>query len=301
MNSEEVQADVDDVEATYMTQFIGELLNMAILDSGCTQSVCGKNWLNIYREKLPPDVNEALIFQESNRSFRFGDGEIVNSIGKMIIPIHLDGVCEKVGLETDIVDKDLPLLMSRGSMKRAETVISFNSSDGKEKVTMFGKQQSLYISASGHLCIPLSKFKLNNNTEGSNTCSRVLFTGKLEAMDIKQRLNAAIKLHEQFAHPSSDRLIKLLKDGGMTDKSFLKTTEEVSSKCAVCLKYKRHSLTPAVCFPRATEFNQNIAFDLKAFANKYMLHTIDHFTRYSRGIVINNKEADTIIDGLLKT
>ena len=31
-----------------------------------------------------------------------------------------------------------------------------------------------------------------------------------------------------------------------------------------------------------------------------MLHLIDHFTRYSRGIVINNKEADTIVDGTIK-
>jgi hypothetical protein len=76
MNGEEDQAVVDDVEATYMTQFIGELLNMAILDSGCTQSVCGKDWLNIYRETLPTTVNDALILQESSRSFRFGDGEI---------------------------------------------------------------------------------------------------------------------------------------------------------------------------------------------------------------------------------
>ena len=93
-----------------MTQFLGELLNMAILDSGCTQTVCGTAWLDVYRETLPKDVNEALVIKESNRTFRFGDGETVTSSGRCVIPIHLDGIDAKVGLETDIVDKDLSLI-----------------------------------------------------------------------------------------------------------------------------------------------------------------------------------------------
>ena len=109
-----------------------------------------------------------------------------------------------------------------------------------------------------------------------------------------------MKLHEQFAHPASSRLNKLLRDGGMDDKNLLKLVEEVSANCDVCLRFKKPHLTPAVCFPRATEFNENVALDLKVFGKKYMLHLIDHFTRYSRGIVISNKEAGTIVDGTVR-
>ncbi len=121
----------------YMTQFLGEVLNMAILDSGCTQTVCGRSWLDVYRGSLSDEMNSRLVLEESCRIFKFGDGETIRSSGKTRIPINLEGVTAKIWLETDIIEKDLPLLMSRTSMKRANTVINFNES-GKEKVTMFG-------------------------------------------------------------------------------------------------------------------------------------------------------------------
>ena len=76
--------------------------------------------------------------------------------------------------------------------------------------------------------------------------------------------------------------------------------EEVNSKCDVCVKFRRANLKPVVCFPRATEFNENVGLDLKVFGSKFMLHLIDHFTRYSRGIVLNNKKAPTIVDGIVR-
>ena len=36
----------------YNTKFIREILNGAELDSGCTQTVCGKTWLSIYIDSL---------------------------------------------------------------------------------------------------------------------------------------------------------------------------------------------------------------------------------------------------------
>ena len=165
MNGKEEKAEVEDFKVTYLTQFTGELLNMALLDSGCTQSVCGKMWLDAYRQTLPMDVNKSIVTESSKRTFRFGDGELVSSIGRIVVPIYLNGVRKTIGLETDIVDKDLPLLMSRGSMKRADTTIAF-SKNGEEEVTMFGKRQKLYISSSGHLCIPLKVMSVECYSQG---------------------------------------------------------------------------------------------------------------------------------------
>lgn len=279
-----------------MTKFLGELLNMGILDSGCTKTVCGRVWLETYRESLPVNIDKSLVLEVSDRTFKFGDGENVQSSGKIKIPIKLVGVNSEVWLETDVIEKELPLLLSRSSMKKANTVISFNE-NGREHVTMFGHEQRLYVSESGHLCIPFSEFNIEI-FDGKDE-KMVMFVGEIGELTDKEREKIAKKLHAQFAHPTSERLVKLIKDGGIDDLKFHQLIESVSKKCNICAKYKKPHLKPAVCFPRATEFNEHIAIDLKYFDGKYMFHLIDHFSRYSRGIVINNKEADTIVEGLI--
>ena len=37
----------------YINKFVGETLNHAVLDSGCTKTVCGASWLDSYIETLP--------------------------------------------------------------------------------------------------------------------------------------------------------------------------------------------------------------------------------------------------------
>ena len=298
MEKDEALADDEGINHAYITEFLGEVLNMAILDSGCTQTVCGKAWLEVFQDSLPTEKNAKVSLVPSERTFKFGDGMLVKSLGKVLLPVSLKGVNGEILIETDVIDKDLPLLMSRGSMKRANTVISFNN-QGKEQVVMFGQQQNLYVSKSGHLCIPLSINNLDFHS-GDEVAAHILFTGDITELTKTQKSKVANKLHKQFAHPASSKLIKLLKDGGVDDPVLHKLIEEITEKCDICTKFKKKQLTPAVCFPRATEFNENIAVDLKSFTSKYMLHIIDHFTRFSRGVVINNKEADTIVDGLIR-
>ena len=43
-------ADLDNQE--HMSLFLGDTLGMAILDSGCSKTVCGKQWLSIYLDTL---------------------------------------------------------------------------------------------------------------------------------------------------------------------------------------------------------------------------------------------------------
>ena len=120
-------------------------------------------------------------------------------------------------------------------------------------------------------------------------------------MSDTEKVRIAKKLPKQFTHPAGQRLVKLLRDGGVDDKTLLETVMKLETECEVCVKYKKASLRPAVCFPRASEFNKSVAIDLKSFSPYYMLHMIDHFTRYSSAIVIKDKHAGTIVDGILKS
>ena len=86
----------------------------------------------------------------------------------------------------------------------------------------------------------------------------------------------------------------------ITDEVMLKTVDEVQDQCKTCQKYGQKSPRPIVTLPRASDFNESVAMDLKFFDSKIVLHIIDHFTRYSAACVIPSKHRDTIITYVLK-
>ena len=58
---------------------------------------------------------------------------------------------KKANLETDGVGVDIPRLLSKAAMKKAQTVFDFNI----DIVTMFGQEQLLLRTFSGHNAIPI--------------------------------------------------------------------------------------------------------------------------------------------------
>lgn len=70
----------------YIEKFVGETLNSAVLDSGCTKTVCGETWLQCYLEGLSEtDLCKVKEFPTSTR-FKFGDGEPVTTCRGVEIP-----------------------------------------------------------------------------------------------------------------------------------------------------------------------------------------------------------------------
>ena len=228
----------------------------------------------------------------SSCTFRFGNDLVVPSLGTVTIPMYLK---RWIYVEVEVVDDavKIPLLLSRKFMKKTGTLIDFS----KSKVQMFGLDQKVIITKNGHICLPLSKTFISDSS--GETSYPVFFSDNLDGIDAQTRKKKAVKLHEQFAHARSERLIKLLKDGGVTDKEFFKCIEDVEKKCVICQQYKRPPPKPVVCFPRARSPNINIAMDLKAFGEKHLAHFIDHFTRFSAGVIIPNKKPETVLKAFL--
>ena len=52
---------MDDVHNCYIDKFVGETLNHAVLDSGCTENVCGTSWLENYLETLSEEDREKVV------------------------------------------------------------------------------------------------------------------------------------------------------------------------------------------------------------------------------------------------
>ena len=73
------------------------------------------------------------------------------SVVKVVLPVIIGN--NKISLETDVADTDIPLLLSKAAMKKSSTIIDFD----KDTAMMFGKQQLLVKTTSGHYAIPLRK------------------------------------------------------------------------------------------------------------------------------------------------
>ena len=66
-----------------METLIDETLSMAVLDSGCTKTVCRETWLNCYLETLSDEDKKLLHVEDSNSGFKFGDSKLIKSNKKL--------------------------------------------------------------------------------------------------------------------------------------------------------------------------------------------------------------------------
>ena len=116
-------------------------------------------------------------------------------------------------------------------MKKAEMSIDFS----KDTVTIFGKTQKLLFTSSGHYCISIGKqiescMKLDLVNNDNNT---ILFSD-WEHKSRKEKHDAMIKLHRQFSHPPTKRIITLLKDANIKNPETYDISNDVSNSCDVC-------------------------------------------------------------------
>ena len=124
----------------------------AIIDSGCATNVCGEAWLENYKESLTSDDKRKITEEPSNQKFTFGIGGTAQAKLRVRVPCWLNG---KSGfLMTDVIENDIPLLLSRESLRRMHKILDFgantlSSSTGNTIV-------ELKNTSSGHYALPLS-------------------------------------------------------------------------------------------------------------------------------------------------
>ena len=143
---------------------------------------------------------------DSVGSFRFGDGEVYRSLFAITIPFYINN--NRHFLSTDVVSCDVPLLLSRESLEKANAIINFQSCE----VTFLDHQIPVIISKSGHYCLPLTRDLSLSNKHTQNIMFNFKIGSIQNAEEIKKKV---IKLHKQFPHPHPSRLINLLKDANV--------------------------------------------------------------------------------------
>ena len=293
-------SETESVKLTLMTQklvlspqevFVTEAYNTAVIDTACTKTVCGSKWLHQFVESLGEKSQKKITFSESKTPFKFGDGETKYSYQLVKFPAKIGGV--ECFIEAEVVDCEIPLLLSKESLKRAQTVLDLNN----DKVCMFGKEVDVQFTSSGHYCINIldDKEKSPMEVEYKEVILLTNTTSKQKKRDI------LLKLHIQFCHPSSNRLISLLKSAGSIDSETQSMINDISSKCVVCHKLRRPQSKPVVGFSHANDFNQIVAMDLHMIDhNFYYLHIIDLFSRLSAAAIIRKKDSQVIVDKFMQ-
>ena len=276
-----------------MDVLIGETLNMAILDSGCSKTVCGNTWMNCYLDTLSEEDKKLVKEEKSDTIFKFGDSKTICSMKRMTIPTEIAG--KSVNLQTDVISYNLPLLLSKEAMKKANTFIDF----ANDKISILGNEVDVQFSSSGHYYIAIGRLNSSNEATKRNLDkSLTLYCGDIHGKSNEEKEKIAVKLHRQFSHPSSDRLKSLLKDANMKDIELFKKIEQLNESCKICKKYRKPKPRPVVGFPMAKHFNETVAMDLKEWSYSpkiWFLHLIDHATRYSASCIIYTKKKEEIV------
>ena len=127
-----------------------ECKGYAVLDCGCPNTVCGEKWMDAYIENLSENDRKDIEITKSSQSFTFGDGRGVRSKRKMKIPVWMGGI--RCSLTTDVVEAEIPLLLSINVMERAKMVLDF----AREEIKVHGKYIKVKKMRSGHYAMPLS-------------------------------------------------------------------------------------------------------------------------------------------------
>ena len=133
------------------TFILEETVNKALLDTGASSTVCGKQWLKIYEESLSPEEAIMIKTEPCDTTFRFGDGKKVTSTQLVTLPVQMFG--RNFTLETYVVNSEISLLLSRQMMNDFRFVIDMR----QKKVYAMGGEEPILDTTSGHLVVSINE------------------------------------------------------------------------------------------------------------------------------------------------
>ena len=196
------QSDYDSPHT--LNTLLAESTGCAVLDCGASKTVAGSTWWNTLYDSLSLAQQKQCRFVPSNRMFKFGDGQKVQSQIRVNFPGRIGNT--PVRIDTDIINADIPLLFSRDSLKKAGMSVNFAA----DTVTFHGRELPLTVTNSGHYIIPITSATQAVHAQKSPSVTVTLAT---QSVNLTKQAMAA-KIHRQSAHAPSERIVKLLKHAG---------------------------------------------------------------------------------------
>ena len=195
---------------------------------------------------------------------------------RVILPAYIAGKhCE---IDVEIIKENIPLLLSKTSLKRCNTILDMNNDKG----TIFGKKADLYLT-SGHYCINIiPEFHVRK------PCNEMILMLENNISD-KQNLKQ-IKIHKQFGHASKENIKKLLTNSNLMSNDLKQMIDKVIESSETCQKFRKPLSKPVVAFTKSDSFNWTLSLDLHELKpNLWYLHVVDEFSKFSAASLIMNK------------
>lgn len=291
MKEEQEHGEVNDVILyTGKKELAGlgsETLNCLLLDCGCSKNVMGESWWRCFKASLPKSMKEKVKESKGDgRRFRFGGDEVLPSIMLVKFPATIAG--KLVSVESHVVKSRIPLLWSRPSMKKAGTVLDLPN----DKAKIFGEWVSLNLTSVGHYSLDILPMDQESAEEALLTLPE----------DSKEKKRVLLKIHRQFGHPREETELDLLRKVKCEDTEAKEMLATIHNRCLTCKKFSPTPPRPVVSLPPASEFQEVLTLDLKevkAGEQRYILHMIDAYTRYTCSVFIRNKKPDTIVNQVM--
>ena len=167
------------------------------MDCSARKTVHGEVWLEEYLKSLTEEDKINVKKYSSKSVHRFGDGEQVQATNGVSIPAVIGNT--KFKINTDIIPKDLPLLLSKSFMKMADKVLDFNTGTAKA----LGETVQLATTSTGHYTILLPcPCQVITKIDKGDECKYILISREMQS-----NLKIAEKLHHQFAHLSINKML----------------------------------------------------------------------------------------------
>ena len=148
-----------------------------------------------------------------------------------------------------------------------------------DTINVIGENIPLITTNSCHYAIPLTSAKqaINNIDRGNDSA----ITPTINNVSEQSNQTITLKLHQQFAHPATERLTHLLSNTGTPwcDNTDLKNEiKNVTENCSTCQVYCKAPPRPKVGLPMTRNFQETVAMELKFCHGKILLHIINHCT-----------------------
>ena len=268
-----------------------EASNKGIIDSGCSSTVAGEEWLNTYLDALSEHKKVDVVYRNSNKWFKFGGGELLKSLKQVELPCVVGG--KHVRLLVEIVKSHIPLLISSATLKRLDAILDV----GNDRISLFGEWFDCDKTSSGLYVIDLGTF--DNEPFPVEKVLVALDNGMNKSNpDVKY----LTKIHRQFGHVSKQRFCNLLKDANKWKEEYSPLIHELYENCVTCKLFAKTPPRPVVALPPASEFCEVLTMDLKECSHgryQFILHLIDAFTRYSVSVFLTHKGASSVVNAIM--
>ena len=266
-----------------------------VLDSGCSKSVAGMQWIGHYTDAISSDFSKEIELVPSNEVYQFGGGEKRRSKGCVSVPTLIGD--NRVYISMDVVDAAIPLLIGTNSMKAGKANLDFN----KYEATFFGETVPMIEVGSGHFCITLVSDNLLTHIDDVREREEKV-QDTLVAMETV-KVSDLKKFHHFYGHTHPEKLLKFLKNAGKDTEGLRAALEKIENSCESCKRSKRKKPRPQCAIPRVDGPDQILTVDLKEWEGKgnkrYICYLVDMFSRLTTGSFIPNKLPDTIANCIL--